>query len=105
MAKAQPVDLTTSEVAGRLSIASRSVLGLIERGHFPNARKLPALHATYLISVSNVERYLSAQASKTQRKKRPTHKGLGALSHYSAPSGPVAPESLGGVKATASTLK
>ena len=71
----KPIDLTTAEVAKRLGIKSRSVLGLIERGHFPNAHKLPALHATYLIPCSDLDDYLAKHEARRKRKSAQPEKG------------------------------
>jgi len=73
-ATTQP-DLTTTEVAKRLGIVSRSVLGLIKRGRFPNARKLPAFNGTYLIPFSDVENYLAVREARRKRKSAQPEQG------------------------------
>ena len=65
---AKPIDLTTAEMAERLEISSRAVLGLIKRGRFPNARKLPAVNGTYLTPLSDLESYLVVREARKRRK-------------------------------------
>jgi excisionase family DNA binding protein len=64
----QPTELTTAEVAQHLGITRRSVIGLIQRGRFPNARKLPAANATYLIPLSDLENYLPVREARKRNK-------------------------------------
>jgi len=70
MAKAKilPRDLTTSEVAERLGITPRAVRGLIQRGHFPNARKLPGASNPHLIPLPDVEDYLVVREARRKEK-------------------------------------
>jgi excisionase family DNA binding protein len=64
----QPTELTTSQVAERLGIVSRSVRGLIERGRFPNARQLPGSTNTYLIPLSDLEVELARREARKQKR-------------------------------------
>jgi len=64
----QPIDLTTAQVADKIERSTDAALGLIHRGHFPNARKLPGKTATYLIPVSDVEHYLEVREARKRRK-------------------------------------
>ena len=66
----QPIDLTTAQVAERLGIIRKSVRGLIERGHFPNARKLPGKTTTYLIPLSDVEAFLAVREARKQKRRQ-----------------------------------
>jgi DNA-binding transcriptional regulator LsrR (DeoR family) len=64
----QPTEFTTSQVAEKLGIVSRSVRGLIERGRFPNARKLPGSTNTYLIPLSDLEAELARREARKQKR-------------------------------------
>lgn len=74
MAKAEhaPTDLlTTAQVAQELGIIPKSVLGLIERGHFPNSRKLPGgKNSTYLIPYSDFVAYLAVREARKQKRRQ-----------------------------------
>ena len=63
----QPRDLTTTEVAEQLGVTPRAVLGLIQRGRFPNAQKLPAVNGTYLIPLSDLENYLPVREARKRK--------------------------------------
>ncbi len=73
MSKAQnkPIDITTAEVADKLERSTDAVLGLIKRGHFPTARKLPGKTTTYLIPLSDVEAYLAVREARKQKRRQP----------------------------------
>lgn len=62
------IDLTTAEVAQQLGITRRAIVGLIQRGRFPNARKLPAVNGTYLIPLSDLENYLPIREARKRNK-------------------------------------
>jgi len=63
-----PKDLTTAEVAEMRKITTQAVRGLIQRGHFPNVRKLPGRTGAYLIPCSDLEHYLVlCEARKRQK--------------------------------------
>ena len=64
----QPTELTTAQVAEQLGITSLAVRGLIKRGRFPNAHKLPAFNATYLIPLSDLENYLPVREARKRKK-------------------------------------
>lgn len=66
--KPAPIDMTTKEVADKLERSTDAVLGLIHRGHFPNARKLPGKTSTYLIPLSDVESYLEVREARRLQK-------------------------------------
>ena len=67
----QPQDLTTAELAEKLEIHRTSVFGLIHRGRFPNARKLPGKTTTYLIPYSDYESYLVYREARNKRRRQP----------------------------------
>lgn len=62
------LDLTTAQVAKHLDITASAVLGLLNRGRFPNARKLPGKTTTYLIPLSDVDHYLEVREARKRRK-------------------------------------
>ena len=64
---AQPQDMTTSELAEKLDRSVNSVLGLINRGRFPNVRKLPGRTTTYLIPYSDYEAYLIYREARNKK--------------------------------------
>ena len=66
---ARAIDMTTAEVAQHMGITSSSVLGLIERGRFPNARKPSGRTTTYLIPLSDVDHYLEVREARLKRRK------------------------------------
>jgi len=71
----QPIDITTAEAAGKLGLSTDAVLGLIRRGHFPNARKLPGKTSTYLIPCSDVDQLLAVREARRKRKSAQPEKG------------------------------
>lgn len=71
---AKPRDLTTAEVAERLEISARAVRGLIKRGRFPNAQKLPGSSNPYLIPISDVDHYLEVREARKKQKAPPVQK-------------------------------
>lgn len=64
----QPIDLTTAQVAERLGLKPHSVFGLIQRGHFPNVRKLAGKTTTYLIPLSDLEAELARREARKQKR-------------------------------------
>ena len=66
-----PQDLITSEIAERLGISPRAVCGLIERGRFPNARKIPGGRGTHLVPYSDYESYLVYREKRNKKRRQP----------------------------------
>jgi len=67
----QPQDMTTAELAEKLGLKQVSALGLIHRGRFPNARKLPGKTTTYLIPYSDYESYLVYREQRNKKRRQP----------------------------------
>jgi len=67
----QPIDLTTKQVAEKLGITTLAVRGLIHRGHFPNARKLPSATGTFLIPCPDLEQYLKYREARNKKRRQP----------------------------------
>lgn len=66
----EPQDMTTAEVADKLGLISRSVVGLIKRGRFPNVRKLPGKTTTYLIPYSDYKAYLVYREARNKKRRQ-----------------------------------
>jgi len=66
-----PVFLTTTDIADQLSISVRAVCGLIKRGRFPNARKVPGGRGTHLIPVPDYEAYLIYREQRNKKRHQP----------------------------------
>lgn len=66
----QPIDLTTSQVAEKLGITNLAVRGLINRGRFPNVRKLPPMNGTYLIPYSDFQEYLKYREARNKKRRQ-----------------------------------
>ncbi len=71
---ARAIDMTTAEVAQYMGITPSSVLGLLERKRFPNARKPSGRTTTYLIPLSDVDHYLEVREARKRRKSAPSQK-------------------------------
>lgn len=67
----QPPDMTTAELAEKLGIKKNSVWGLIQRGRFPNYRKLPGKTTPYLIPYSDYETYLVYREARNKKRRQP----------------------------------
>ncbi len=70
--KKEPQDMTIREVAEKLGITSSAVLGLINRGRFPNAHKLPGgKRMPYLIPDCDYDAYLVYREARNKKRRQP----------------------------------
>jgi len=73
-----PLDelVTVAEIASQLGITTREVQRLIDRGHFPSARKLGAgATSAYVIVRSDLDAYLKKREAQSKVKSAMPSKG------------------------------
>lgn len=71
MVKSPVPELTTSELAEKLGITPKSARGLIQRGHFPNARKIgTGKTMPYLIPLADLEAYLEKREAQKEKRRQ-----------------------------------